>query len=180
MGKARPHSLPSQAGVALILSLVLLLILSSIGIYMGNRSMLQQRMASNAMSLAEAFENAEAARLTAEAAARDLADNLSAGLTFNCNRRGFFAAAGVTGTVGQCSGLDPAELNWGAADSIAADRGRYAIEYQGRREVILNEDRFTLPITRTEVHGFRVVTFGQDPAGGTSILETVYLRRSSG
>lgn len=167
-------------GVALILSLVFLVILIGIGVFLAKRSNLELRMTGNAMEKARTFEEAEEARLAAEALASALADNLSAGGSFNCSAIGYFAPAGVTGTTGACKALAVKDIAWTNANSVVAGEGRYVIEYQGRRNIVLEEDRFTLPIKETEVHGFRIATRGAEESGGRTSVETVYLRRSSG
>lgn len=172
---------PSQArGIALILALIFLIILTGIGVYMAKRSSLELRMAGNVMSKAQTFERAEEARIGAETVASTLADALSAGGTFNCNTTGYFAAVGVGGTIGTCKALAVGGLKWDNTDSIAVGNGRYAIEYQGRRTIVLEEDRFSVPVKQTEVHGFRIATRGAEASGGRTVLETVYLRRASG
>lgn len=176
----REPALPAKSyGIAMILTLIFLIILSGIGIYLAKRSSLDLRMAGNLMGKTQTFEQAEEARITAEIAANTLADKISAGGRFDCSTSGFFAAPGVSGTSGNCRSLSVKDLKWDNSDSSASASGQYVIEYQGQLNIVLEEDRFNLPIKQTEVHGFRIVTRGIEESGGRTVLETIYVRRAS-
>lgn len=169
-----------SAGVALIMALIFLIILTGISVFIAKRANLQLRMTSNSIGKAQTFEQAEAARIAAEAAAMSLSDGISKGTKFNCDTTGYYAATGVTGTTGTCKALVVDNLVWSSADSVSARGGRYAIEYLGKLNIVFDEDRLTLPIKQTPVHVFHIVAQGTEAdTGARSLLETVYLRRSS-
>lgn len=166
-------------GITLVMVLVFLVIFAGIAVFIAKRTNLELRMTGNAQSKTQTFEQAEAARIAAEADAARITDALNTGAAFDCNVGGHYAAAGATGTTGTCAPLSADQLTWSDSDSIAAGDGRYAIEYEGKSAVVLQEDRLMLPRRFTTVHIFRILARGSEASGGRTVLETVYLRRSA-
>lgn len=173
-----------QRGAVLIISIVLLIVLSLIGLYLFNSSLLEMRMADNAGSSNVAFQRAEAARAYAEGLMNGLADNMSKGtITYGCTTKGYYARAslGING----CSALNPASMKWDATDSFAVPGNtnqRYALEYLGIdtvREIYLGLETGGNTSQTMKVYVFRILARGTEAAGGNTVLQSIFTARKS-
>jgi len=183
-----------QQGVALFMSLVMLLILTLLGLSSIQSTSMQERMSRNARDSNLAFQGAESAIREAELILED-ANSL---LPFQAaNTNGYYDAAG-NGNVNiyTCSGsqVPPACFDWDTAannsrqfatvstniDGVAA-QPKYIIEFI--KTVVSDEDRLNLDNIgqdtgsgRTQI--FRVTTYG---TGGTNtahvMIQSTYGQR---
>jgi len=176
------HGKERQKGAALIISILLLVVLTLIGLYLSQSGMLELRMADNAASRSIAFQRAEAARTYAENLINSQADQMSAaGGSFECTT-GYYASSNAPNTSG-CSQLDLSQMKWDTTDSIAIDQDqRYVIEYLGTdevREPYLGVEVGNNTSQTMEVYVFRIVTRGSESAGGTVTLQSIFTARKS-
>lgn len=199
MPSSQPEAIRSQRGVALIMSLVMLLILTILGVSSVQTTSLQERMSNNARDANLAFQGAESAVREAELYLEDTTSLLP---FENTNTEGRYNA-----TDDGDGPIDFDSFTWiDTADPDASDgceRGngledrdceivdleitnvaaqpRYVIEFL--KTVVSDEDRLNLDnigqdtgTGRTQI--FRVTTFG---VGGTStarvLIQTTYGRR---
>jgi len=169
-----------QHGVALVIGLVFLLLMTLIGLHLSRSSTLELRMAGNAGAKAVSFEFAEDVRMEAEQGLEQLVNNVLAVGVYDCSvlGAGYYARAGQ-GT--SCSALGQTLLGWDATDSIVstsyADR-RYAIEYLGKDQVFEIGDDVetgTGGQRMRDVYVFRVVGYGKEPSGSSSTVETFFI-----
>ena len=173
-----------QNGAVLIVSIVLLVVLSLIGLYLFNSSLLEMRMADNAASSNIAFQRAEAARAYAEGLMNDLADKMSKGtLTYGCGTKGYYARASLN--INGCTALNPANMKWDANDSFAVpnkSNQRYALEYLGIdtvKEIYLGIETGNDTNQTMQVYVFRILAHGTEDAGGNTVLQSIFTARKS-
>ncbi len=181
------HAIPGQRqrGAVLIISIILLVILTLLGLYLSQTGILELRMADNAASRSIAFQNAETARNTAEKIMNALADRMSQNSgVLDCQTEGIgFYAATTTGTNG-CQTLNRLGMKWDATDSIQAGNNtnmRYAIEYLGTEKIPKSyfEKEIGTRGNLIEVYVFRILSQGKDAAGGRTLLQSIYTARKT-
>jgi len=183
--KSYHHSLNrDQQGAALLVSMIFLLVLTFLGIHVFRSSIMQLQMADNAGSRMIAFQQAETARAYAEGILNDRADKMSDGtLPFSCATDGYFARADLA--IAGCSELDIGSMQWDDDDSFtvpdAADQ-RYVIEYMGIDKVIEPNSGVEVGMGESDmidVYVFQVIAKGEESAGGSSILQSIFIARKS-
>ena len=175
-----------QRGAVLIISIILLVVMTLLGLYLSQTGILEMRMSENAASRSIAFQHAETARNTAEKVMNSVADRMSqkSGV-LDCQAEGIgFYAATTTGTNG-CKALDRNSMKWDATDSIQAGKNtnmRYAIEYLGTEKIpksYFEKEISTQGNNLIEVYVFRILSQGEDTAGGKTLLQSIYTARKS-
>jgi type IV pilus assembly protein PilX len=173
-----------QRGVALAVSLVMLLLLSLIGLFVSRTSSLELRMAGNVAAKAVSFEHAEDARLDAEKLLISIAYGIDTGTAYDCGTlgTGYYAGGGAGSN---CSSMDVAALAWNGSDSLVNSENshaRYAVEYRGVNEVDEPYNDLQLghqSFRSVDFHVFRIAGHGTEASGATSIISTVFLVRKS-
>lgn len=178
----------AQGGGVLVFGLVLLLILTILGAAGTQVSNMELRMSSNALDKSISFQEAEDGRVAAELAAIAAGDGLNAipVVSFDCNRRGYFADSATAKTTG-CTGLatslvaggDIRNLDW-ATQSIPVDGNsdRYIIEYLGPQPWIAptDDNRGQGGETIFSAHVFRLTVRGLGIDGAFTYVRTMYTR----
>lgn len=167
----------AETGVALVVGLVFLIVMSLISIEVSRSSLRNQRLATNGAVKQHAFERAENARDTAERLLPALATAIDDGGAFDCVvlGSGFFALSGVAPG---CPTLDAHSLLWNDNDSNApllTDGERFVIEYLGTDAVLLPGTGFEIGTGESEavsVHLFRVVARGSEQGSAATTIET--------
>ena len=181
MCRAKPAQ--RQRGAVLIISIILLVVLTMLGLYLSQTGILELRMADNAASRSIAFQHAETARTKAESVMNALADRMSKKsgvLDCQTEGKGYYAAASANAN--GCPSLDLTKMKWDATDSLTVDGNtRYAVEYLGINKVpkFYFEKELGTSGNTIEVYVFRIISHGIDTAGGEVLLQSIYTARKS-
>lgn len=176
-----PQARRQQGMAVLAIGLILLLVLTSIGLLAMRGSALQLKMAGNAMSKARSFERAENTRTIGEPSVDAIADQISAGTSFNCNTAGYYAAPTTLNTANCASSWSlattPPNWNNSIAGNAADGNSPYVVEYLGQEQIVVSENSLETPNKTTPTHVFRIIARGTDAAGAVSQVESIYMRR---
>ena len=186
--KSNYHNLKrNQQGATLLVSMIFLLVLTFLGIHVFRSSIMQLQMADNAGSRMIAFQQAETARSVAEGKINDIANNMSDGsVPFECaTKNGYFASATL---IAGCSALVVGSLGWNSNDSISVsgddddDEQRYVIEYLGIDQVLEPNAGVEVGMGESDmidVYVFQILAKGEEAAGGSSVLKSIFIARKS-
>lgn len=176
-----------QSGIALFMSLVMLLIITVLGLSSVQSTSMQERMARNSRDTNLAFQSAEAAIKDAEAAMSDFSGaNLVAFEQGNANSQGLYREQGYTAAP-NWQGVD-----WGADSDKkfitapteilgVAQPAKYIIEHV--KTVLSNDDQLNLNNVGQDTgagrtHMFRVTVYA---TGGTDtahvVIQSTYGKR---
>ncbi len=180
------HHLQRQQGAVLIVSIILLVVMTLLGLYLSQTGILEMRMSENAASRSIAFQRAETARSQVEKAVNPTKDP-STGLAYllsrnsgvlDCQKEGAGYYAAISANATGCSRLDLKKMNWDNTDSQAlSGNTRYAVEYLGTdciaQELLGNE----MGGAGEEVYVFRIITRGTEDAGGAVTIQSIYTVR---
>jgi len=151
-----------QRGLALIMSLVILLVLTLLGVTSMNTSNLQTLMTSNSQYQTTALNTAEDVTRTAEAAVE-------------AHVAGGAQPAGYSVMVG--SGKDFSSYAWPNAEVASVGSSKYVIEYAG--ETALNSSslawRQSQGISGSNVSVFRITTRTAATRGAVRYLQSIYV-----
>ncbi len=175
------NPLNRQNGAVLIVSIVLLIVLSLIGLYLFNSSLLEMRMAGNTASSTVAFQRAEAARAYAENQMNTQANTLSQGTAYSCNT-GYYARPGLN--INGCTAINLANMKWDATDSLSVpnkSNQRYAVEYLGTdtvKKAYLGIETGNNTSQTMQVYVFRILSHGTQ-GNGKKVLQSIYTVRKS-
>ena len=182
--KSYHHNLKrNQQGAALLVSMMFLLVLTLLGIHVFRSSIMQLQMADNAGSRMIAFQQAETARAYAESILNAKADDMSTGTAFSCATDGFFSRA--TPAIAGCSALDADSMEWDDDDSFTvpgATDQRYVIEYLGIDQVLEPNAGVEVGMGESDmidVYVFQILAKGEEAAGGSSVLQSIFIARKS-
>ncbi len=176
-----------ERGAVLVISIVLLVVLTLLGLYLSQSGLLEFRMAENAASRSIALQAAETTRSLAETQAGVIAKQVNAnGDQYDCTTlgNGYYAASSagtaagslkVAAVVSGCNALDPNALKWDDSDSLSTQNGtRYVIEYLGIQDIKDPKD-VELGQPPPTYHVFRILARGQDAGGGNVTLQSIYV-----
>jgi type IV pilus assembly protein PilX len=181
-----PHHLQRQQGAVLIISIVLLVVMTLLGLYLSQSGILEMRMSENAASRSIAFQRAETARSQVEQAVNPSTDptkglahliSQNSGV-LDCQKEGagYYAAAAANAT--GCSPLDLQKMSWDDTDSKAlGGNTRYAIEYLGTDCIAQELLGTEMGGTGEEVFIFRITARGAEDAGGVVTIQSIYTVR---
>lgn len=168
-----------QSGAALILSLLMLLVLTLLGVSSMQGSIMQERMVSGQREGMQSLETAESALVEAEAAV----DGINLLSEFD----------GTDGLYGQDDAApEPLALDWvnstnviavGSADEVTPLTPRYFIQHMGeaRQPEQLTDlvvEGYTHETGATEAQAFRIVAWSSGPTGESRrVIESYYARQ---
>ncbi len=181
-----PHHLQRQQGAVLIVSIVLLVVMTLLGLYLSQSGMLEMRMSENAAARSIAFQLAETARSQVEEAVNPSQDptkglahliSRNSGV-LNCRQEGagYYATASANAT--DCSPLDLHKMNWNNSDSkMLGGNTRYAVEYLGTECIAQDLLGSEVGGTGEEVFVFRIVARGAEDSGGVVTIQSIYTVR---
>ncbi len=168
MKPARPMTASRQRGIALVVTLLLLLIVTLLGLAAMRGTLLQERLAANAMARAFAFQAAEAVLREAEGDAEDRPEPPAAGC--------------VNGICAEPSQEIPA---WQAGDFDWEDDGRAGTEIEGIESHYViepwGEDSSACPSSvdmksecGTPAQVYRITVRSAAPDGAEVMLQSLY------
>jgi len=187
------HHLQRQQGVVLIISIILLVVMTLLGLYLSQTGILEMRMSENAASRSIAFQLAETSRSLVETAVNPGKDPTK-GLAYRISQHsgvldcrnegaGYYAAASASAT--GCSHFDLKKMNWDDTDSqvlkvdtsYKTEHPRYAIEYLGTDCIAQYLLGTEMGGTGEEVFVFRIITRGTEDTGGVVTIQSIYTVR---
>ncbi|WP_100641330.1 pilus assembly PilX family protein [Marinobacter salexigens] len=162
----------AQSGVALLVSLVILLVLTLLAVSSMQGSLVQERMASAQRDAAGSLEAAELALYAVE-------DNIEAGTWSHENTHSFMHDKGDEPSI-----FDASTWEGSSTDSVSIDVGdnreaRVFLEYLG--DMNLTEDSGSLHVEKRNAvqinaHVVRVVVMGRGPSGSSRrFVESFYV-----
>jgi type IV pilus assembly protein PilX len=170
-----------QNGAILLVTLVLLLLISLLGVDSIKRSTKEIKSSFNSAQKAVSFQNAENARITAIKVADTMAATLGAAPTnfssvsgkgrYNIGGAGLQVAAPAVKT----------EAFWSnPANYVVSGDGHssYAIEYLGRQD--LTPDQYREVGTTVAVHVFRITLHDTTNSGAQTTLQSTYVTNCAG
>lgn len=164
-------SIAPQRGAALVVSLVMMVILTLIGVVAMNSSSIELIMAGNTQLNTRALVDAERALVTAESAVENM-DGIDTTFTL----AGYYNIVSGTSTP-----VDPQTLDWGTADSAQAgadSQHRYVIEYASH--AYLDGSSIVLGAGAgaggDEVDVFRVTARAEDAKGAVRMVQSIYVK----
>lgn len=171
------RSSPSQRGVALIVSMVLLVVITLIGVTVMSGSRLEWLMVNNSFTQSDALTRAEAALRDGEARAVALGD--PAVFSGWATADELFSVADPLAfnprTPTNWSGSSPAIAN--AADATTIKPSKYIVEYMGCSVVGGGNCLLVCP-TATCVDTYRIWAYSSDEndKGSTRIVQSTFIR----
>lgn len=179
---APPQTSRAQRGVALVVSMMMLVAITLIGVAVMNSSRLEWRMAANNAFQTNAYTQAELALLAGQQA---IIQNTCIGAppnNNNCNPINFGWSA--TNTDSFYASTDPLPGNpravgtWVGGFGTAAAGGRYAVVYRGCTDVGVGG--VTAPCTpawapQMSIFTYEVWAYGIDAQGAARIVQSTYV-----
>lgn len=165
-------SMKAQSGVALLMSLIILLVLTLLAVSSMQGSLVQERMTSAQRDAVGSLEAAELALYAVE-------DNIKAGTWSHENNHSFMHDRGDEPPI-----FDAATWTGNSTDSIDVDVGddreaRVFLEYLG--DINLSEGSQSLHVENRSVvqinaHAVRIVVMGRGPSGSSRrFIESFYV-----
>lgn len=177
----RVHRGRRQRGVALIMAMAFLVVLTLLGVAMLSSSSLELKMSSNALAKTVSFNAAEDVRLIAEDKVTDIVNRIEQ------NNRTFIQAAQDEGMTkgyydlsagGTGPGVDLFQFWDNSANymQVGASGNGYAVEYLGVHALFLN--RTTAPAGGNEarMHVFRLTISGVGSDGARTTLQSMLMK----
>jgi len=164
----------SSRGAALALALLFLVLLTLLGLSAMSISQQELKMAAQLMQQITAQEQAEKCLKSAESAAASLVDT-----QLNSANGTFTSAPGhinVAGGDGEASVNDPNYWNDPAHSLVCGTKSRYVIEYLGKQDITMPDDRYTG--LSHAMHAFRITARGNSVSETSVLLQTIFLRNS--
>lgn len=165
----RPHT---QRGVALIVVLLLLLVVTLIGLASMRGTLLQERMAGNVFARSEAFQSAEAVLREAEQFAATMPVIPATGCEGGVCAMSLGGAVPAWQADGFWSGNQPRE----AKKSIGQITPRYVVEDYGQSEGVNctgSIDMSATPCTERK-QAYRITVRSETPNGAEVLLQSTY------
>jgi type IV pilus assembly protein PilX len=154
-----------QAGAALVVSLVMLVILTLLGVAAMNGSVIELMMGTNTQLQTRVLANAERALATAETVTQGLevkADYPETGI-YNLQNDGE---------------QNPQAMAWNGSDSAqdSSTGDRYMIEYTGTYSINGNSEAWGAKGTATTVEVFRVTARSEDAKGAVRMVQSIFVK----
>ncbi len=158
-----------QHGAALIVSLVMMVVLTLIGVVAMNSSNIELVMASNTQLQARALANAESTLTTAEAAAEQLAIQTS------YTEAGYYNISAQGSNTAQ----DPTTMNWDGSDSAegSTPQNRFMVEFTGNHPLpggSIGIGKNNQPFS--SVNLFRVTARAEDAKGAVRMVQSILVQ----
>ncbi len=167
-------------GMALVLSMVVLIVLTILGAAVMSGSGFELRMSSNALDKNISFNDAEDLRGQAETAVNAIVDRMETNnVTFSAAAsalgygNGFYDNSGGGTVTTDVASFWDTPTNYRA---VGAGGAGYVVEYIGVYAVYL--DRTTAPAGNDEqlMHVFRLTVMGRGATGALTAVQAVYMR----
>jgi len=166
--KLQHISLNKQRGLALIMSLVILLVLTLLGITSMNTSNLQSLMTSNSQYQTSALNTAEQAIIAAQNVVN----------TYIAQPAGTTAPTGYSVMAANTNGIDVYSFDWSSSAAASLDSNtQYIVEYAGATPL----DSASLAwyqdqgISGDKVHVFRMTARAETSRGAARLLQSVFV-----
>ena len=160
------HTRRHQSGAILIVSLVLLVALTLIGLSAMDLSILENIMAANSQQQIVSLSNAENVLRTAEQDVDDIVGDASA-LSFETANDHYYIAGDV----------DPSATDW-TFTSSGITTGSYIIEYAGARLVPGESGEIASAVAGSSVYLFLVDSHSETGKGAVRNVQSVYVSGS--
>lgn len=160
------YSISQQRGAALIVSLVMMVVLTLIGVVAMNSSNIELIMAGNTQLQTRALANAERTLTSAES----VADSLSI--------QGSYSEAGYYNVSGG-SAKNPQDMYWDGTDSAqdTDENNRFMIEYTGNFDIPGNSivlGNNNTPLQSVDI--FRVTARSEDVKGAVRMVQSIFVQ----